>query len=182
MISYRVSSIDNLTYDIIPRILHWHLNLTHNSSHIESNESLTGILVRLRDLWEINLRYSRDHLLYANATHLMKSLNNIYIYSYQVPAYFGNSSQLFVLVYIYMYIYIFFMDGGCYLRWMYFQRSQFWPLFIRLPGITKMKRTHLSAYQPNAHTIANGIVVSLEEAWKAVSGTMFCSGCMNNNW
>ena len=27
-----------------------------------------------------------------------------------------------------------------------------------------------------------GIAFSLEEIWKAVSVTMFCSGCMSNNW
>ena len=27
-----------------------------------------------------------------------------------------------------------------------------------------------------------GIAFSLEEIWKAVSVTMFCGGCMSNNW
>ena len=52
--------------------------------------------------------------------------------------------------YLYWFIHVFFMDGVCYLRWMYHQRSQFRPLLIRLPRITKMKRTHCRPISPNA--------------------------------
>ena len=55
--------------------------------------------------------------------------------------------------YLYWFIHVFFMDGVCYSRWMYYQRSQFWPLLLRLPGITSMKQTHCRPINPNAQNM-----------------------------
>ena len=106
----------------------------------------------------------------------MKSLNKKYIYPYQVSTYFGNSSQLFVLVYTcILHGWRMLFKVECIISEVNFGLYSYGYL-----GKREWSRriAGLSTPKLRIWMTVKGIAFSLEEIWKTVSVAMFCSGCM----